>query len=411
MLWSADLGGVRAGAGAPVRIIAAINLSPESFYKGSVAKTPREALEKAELMASEGADIIDLGAMSTAPYLRTWVSEREEASRLIPAVKLISSHLQIPISVDTHRYGVAKQALEAGADILNDVSGLSDVRLAKLVASEGASLILGARGSVDMGRDPIPQLRRLLSTSLEKAISEGVEEGKVAVDPLIGFFRGGERPWHEWDVEVLRGLYRIKVLGRPVCVGVSRKSFIGAILGLDRPEDRLYGSIAAAAVAVYCGADVVRTHDVRETLHAVRVAEAIRGSLKAVKAGSVECYVLPPLLEGDALELFTRIGCHPVGSTIMSRKARHYILLLKGVSSPVANVLKQEMLAAGGEAAIPAVALVGGRQLHDVVVMGTRSQLERVVEKLKLNAKYAETLSGDFTQLAEAIEKAAELKR
>ncbi len=409
MPWRASLGGVSVGLECPVRVIGAINLSPESFYKKSIAKSPREALERAELMVSEGADIIDLGAMSTAPYLETWVSEEEEASRLIPAVKLISSHLQVPVSVDTHRYRVARQALEAGADILNDVSGLSDLRLAKLVAEENASLILGARGSVDMKADPIPQLRRLLSHSLEKAIGEGVEESKIVIDPLIGFFRGEGRAWYEWDIEVLCGLYRLKILGRPVCIGVSRKSFIGAILGLSEPEERLYGSIAAAAIAAYNGADAVRTHDVKETLHAVRIAEAIREGMKAVKSGGVECYVLPQLTESDAAELFERIGCHPIGSLIMSRKARHYILLLKGVSSPVALVLKQEMLAAGGDAAIPAAALVGEKDIHEAVVVGTRSQLEKVVEKLKLNARHTKTLSDEFMQLAQIIEEAAGL--
>jgi dihydropteroate synthase len=261
-----------------VALIGVLNVSPESFYTGSVHRDPDDLLRVAERMVEAGAAILDIGAMSTAPYLPTQVSEDEEAERLASAVRLVSTKLAVPISADTTRSGPARAALEAGASIVNDVSGLTaDPAMAPLVAARSAGLIVMARErSSEATGAPLEIVRALLDESLGIAARAGIVAERIVVDPGIGFFRRQRIPWHEWDLRVLAGLSVLSDLGRPICVGVSRKSFIGAILGQEDPEDRLPGSLAATALAVVNGAQAIRTHDVAETCQAVRVAEALR---------------------------------------------------------------------------------------------------------------------------------------
>lgn len=283
---TALLGSLRVGSGFPVRVMAAINLSPESFYKGSVASSVRDVSKRAERAVEEGAEILDIGGMSTAPYLSTSeVSEELETERIRSAVPLVTG-LGAQVSVDTVRASVAEVALRLGASAVNDVSGLkNDPRMASVVRDSGASLIVMAHSTRKGRGRPITQVRSALRETLSIASSSGVEAERVIVDPGIGFFRdrGAGRAfspqdvmhWYEWDGQVIDGLSELWALGRPVCVGLSRKSFIGKILGLDDAEDRLIGSVAATAIAAIRGADLVRTHDVKETIQAVRVAEAI----------------------------------------------------------------------------------------------------------------------------------------
>lgn len=274
----ADLAGVAVGEGTPVAVMGALNVSPESFYAGSVHRG--EALRAAaRAMVAAGAAVIDIGARSTAPYLPTGISEEEEGDRLAAAVRTLVGTVSVPVSADTARPLAARAALEAGARILNDVTGLRDPDVAGAVARHGAAVILmasPARGVGEATDAPIPTIRTLLTEALARARRAGIPDERIVLDPGIGFFRGGARPWHEWDVEVLAGLGRLGALGRPFCVGVSRKSFIGAIIGAATPAARLAGSLAATALAVFAGATLVRTHDVRETVDAVRVAERVR---------------------------------------------------------------------------------------------------------------------------------------
>jgi dihydropteroate synthase len=274
----ASLAGIAVGDGLPVAVAGALNVSPESFYHGSIA-TGADALVRAgEAMVRAGAAFVDVGAMSTAPYLAGRISEAEEADRLARAIDLLVSKLDLTVSADTSRSLPARAALEAGARIINDVTGLTgDPAMADLVACAGAGVIVMAseRGA-ERGRDPIALVGGLLERSLEIARVAGVDPSVVVVDPGIGFFRNQGMAWHAWDCAVLAELERLLDLGRPICVGVSRKSFIGALVGLDDPELRLPGSLAATAVAVLRGAQLIRTHDVGETVQAVKVAEAIR---------------------------------------------------------------------------------------------------------------------------------------
>jgi len=187
---------------------------------------------------------------------------------------------------------VARAALQAGARVLNDVSALAEPALARVVAEHDAGLVIGASlvvagaarsvraegGLIEVGRveGAIPTVRGILERALAAARTAGVPEERIVLDPGIGFFRDAGVPWHLWDVAVLAGLPALAGLGRPLCVGVSRKSFVGAITGREDPAARLPGSLAATAAAVLGGAALIRTHDVAETVDAVRVAERVR---------------------------------------------------------------------------------------------------------------------------------------
>jgi dihydropteroate synthase len=276
----ACLGGIEIGDGLPVAVAGALNVSPESFYAGSITTEAESLVRAAEAMARAGAAFVDVGAMSTAPYRAGRITESEETDRLAWAVDLLVNAVDLPVSVDTSRTAPASAALEAGARIVNDVTGLTgDPGMAGIVARAGAAIILTAseRGPRRIG-EPIATVTDLLEQSLELARGAGIDASLIVVDPGIGFFRNQGIAWHTWDCAVLAGLPRFRDLGRPVCVGVSRKSFIGAVTRVDDPGARLPGSLAATAAAVLGGAQLIRTHDVEETVQAVKVAEAIRSS-------------------------------------------------------------------------------------------------------------------------------------
>lgn len=277
MVLSADLAGVKVGDAYPVRIVGVINVSPESFYKSSVKTSPEEIVASALSIVREGADIIDIGAMSTAPYLQTKISTEEETKRLVSAVKAVKQTVKIPVSVDTTRSQPAEAAIKAGADILNDVSGLkNDEEMAKMVAEYDVPLIMVAHEKQQGKGTPIERVTAALRESLLLAQKAGISLEKVVIDPGIGFFRRMELPWYIWDCSVIGSLHKLRVLERPIHIGVSRKSFIGKILNQDSPEQRLYGSLSATAIAVFNGAHMVRTHDVASTVEVVRLAEQIR---------------------------------------------------------------------------------------------------------------------------------------
>lgn len=286
---SARLGSLSVGDRFPVRLMAAINVSPESFYKGSVVAAGDSVAARARKAVEDGADVIDIGGASTAPYLKGAVSEEVETSRVLAGVRgaLEAVGAKTPISVDTVRASVAEAALRGGATVVNDVSGLKgDSAMAKVVRERGASLLAMAHSAGTSSMRPIPLVSRSLRQTLRIAERAGIDERLIVLDPGIGFFRGDpgsgtssqqtRMPWYEWDCEVIANLGRLRSLGRPIGVGLSRKSFLGKVLGLATPEERLVGSLAVTAIAVSNGAQLVRTHDVRETLQAVRAAEAVR---------------------------------------------------------------------------------------------------------------------------------------
>lgn len=185
----ARLGRVWVGNGEPVRLVGVINVSPESFFKGSVRRTVDEVLKAAEAMISSGVDVVDVGGMSTAPYNKTVISVDEEVSRVVPVIKALRREFpELTISVDTFRSRVAEEALNAGADVINDVTGLKgDGDMARVISNHGASVIIMARERVPgQGGDPVSRTVDALRESLEIALGNGIDEGGIVIDPGIG---------------------------------------------------------------------------------------------------------------------------------------------------------------------------------------------------------------------------------
>ena len=278
------LGNVHVGNSNPVRIMGILNTSPESFYKKSISTSRQRIVNAVHRMEDEGADFIDVGGMSTAPYLSTMVSEKTEVSRIIKAVKIIQQASNLPISVDTCRSAIAREALELGVDIINDVTGLKyDHMMPKIIEKYRPSLVLCAYSKKTITGNQLLKTKYLLRESLEIAKSAKIYRTKIVLDPAIGFFRKKGRnsfftkinsDWVKRDLLILENLRSIK-LNNPILVSVSNKSFIGKILKKQNPSDRLAGSLAAEAVCVLNGADIIRTHNVSETREAVTVAQKL----------------------------------------------------------------------------------------------------------------------------------------
>lgn len=278
------LASVPVGGSNPARIMGILNVSPESFYKKSIKTTRSEISEAVKKMEYDGADFVDVGGMSTAPYLSTFVSENTEAKRITEAIKIIQNKTNLPISADTCRASVAVQALELGADIINDISGLKfDRQMIDVVRIYEPDLILCAYSKKMVTGNQIKKTKNLLKQSLHLAKSAGISSKKIVVDPAIGFFRKtGKGPfftkinsdWLQRDLSILSNLKSIKQ-NQPLLVSVSNKSFIGKILNKKNPSDRLPGTLAAEVLAVINGADIIRTHNVKETSSVVSTAKKL----------------------------------------------------------------------------------------------------------------------------------------
>ena len=262
-------------------VMGILNLTPDSFSGDGLAGLGTSGIaERARSMFEDGADILDVGGESTRPGSDP-VAAEEEVGRVAPAVGAIRREVPgIPISVDTYKASVARAALDAGADIVNDISGLTfDAEMAPLVAERGAPvIIMHIKGTPqDMQRDPtysdvVGEIVSYFRERLEQAREAGIAEEAIALDPGIGFGKTTEH-----NLTILRRLGELRSAGRPLVVGTSRKSFIGNVLGLP-VEDRLEGTAATVALAVAQGADIVRVHDVKEMARIVRMADAIAGT-------------------------------------------------------------------------------------------------------------------------------------
>ena len=278
------LGKIGVGPQYPVRIMGIINASAESFYKESVREGADEIKKEAAAMAEAGADYIDIGGMSTAPYLDAMVPEAVEFGRVQTAILAVSDACELPISVDTVRSGVARMALESGATILNDVSGFThDPKMPDVISRYSPDIVLCAHSEQRRAGDE-QDTAMLLAGMLGAAKKYGADVSRTVVDPAIGFFRNADNPlctridrdWALRDACMIRHLRSIAG-GMPALVSASNKSFIGKMLDGRPPEGRLYGSLAAEAMAVAGGADIIRTHNVSQSRDAVRVASAIAG--------------------------------------------------------------------------------------------------------------------------------------
>lgn len=390
-----ELGRLRVGDAYPVRLMGIINLSAESFYKGSVS-TPESAASFAIRMADEGAEVIDVGAVSTAPG-SPFISEGVERERLFPSLENILDGVDVEVSVDTQRASIADLALSRGASCINDVSCLRDPSMAEVVAEHDASLLIMASrerpGDILELKDIIPRLAAAVAT----AVNNGVDPRKILIDPGIG--RWIPEKTCEYDLAILDGMRSLRSIRKPVVAAVSRKSFIGAVLGLKDPADRLTGSIAATAIAVYNGAHVVRTHDVAACRDAVRIARAARGM--RMRSGRVELLQIT----GSAEELrciLDWVEVDPGAHDILWKKGSFLAVALEGITPMEALVIKQEMLAAGGDAAVPRGALRCDPAANRAVIFGTLAQIERLVRKLRLQPFGLPSLAGEIESVLSA---------
>ncbi len=257
-------------------VMGILNCTPDSFYPSSRAATMDAAMEACASMIGAGVDIIDVGGESTRPGSDP-VSPKEEEGRVVPVVKELRKQSGVMISVDTRRKEVAERAIDAGADMVNDVSGLShDKEMAALVSGRGVPVVLmHMRGTPKtMQEDPryqdtMGEILRELAASVSIALEAGISRRMIIVDPGIGFAKRASD-----NLRIIRDLASLKSLGFPILIGVSRKSFIGQIVG--RPvEERLTGTIAANTLAVINGADIVRVHDVQDAVDMVKIMDSI----------------------------------------------------------------------------------------------------------------------------------------
>lgn len=265
------------GIGRKVLVMGILNVTPDSFSDGGRFIDPDAAAAHALRMQAEGADIIDIGGESTRPGADP-VPVEEELRRLLPVLERLRGKLKVPVSIDTYKAEVAEAALRHGARIVNDVTALrGDPRMAELVAREGVGVVLmhmkGTPRTMQENptyADVVAEVISFLEERIAFAREWGIDPEQVAVDPGIGFGKTVEH-----NLEIFRRLGEFRALGRPILVGPSRKSFIGAILGLPVGE-RLEGTLAACAVAVVRGADIVRVHDVLPARRAVDLAFHMR---------------------------------------------------------------------------------------------------------------------------------------
>jgi dihydropteroate synthase len=263
---------------APAKLMGVVNVTPDSFSDGGLFLDPGAAIDHGRGLAAEGADVLDVGGESTRPGAEAVIAE-EELLRVLPVVEALADG-GVPVSIDTSKLPVAEAALDAGATMVNDVTALrGDPELAGLCGDRGCDvLLMHMRGTPRTMQDNptyedvVDDVKALLSERIEFALSEGIDEARITVDPGIGF---GKTVDH--NLELLRRLGELRDLGRPICVGTSRKSFIGKITG--RPTDqRLGGTVASCVLAYANGAELLRVHDVREVREALTVAEAILGT-------------------------------------------------------------------------------------------------------------------------------------
>lgn len=260
------------------RVMGILNVTPDSFSDGGRFDAPAAALAHADRLLEEGADILDIGGESTRPG-SLFVDEAEEQRRVLPLIGEIKArHPQIRISIDTRRATVAEAALNAGADLINDISALSDPNLAPLAAQRGCPIVLmHMRGTPDRMQadteydDLLGEVAGFLRQRIARAREAGIADDRILLDPGLGFGKSVEG-----NLALLRWLGAFHSLGHPLLLGASRKSFIGRLTGVTVPDERLSGSLAVAVEGARAGAAVVRVHDVAPTRQALTLADALR---------------------------------------------------------------------------------------------------------------------------------------
>ncbi|MGQ9882051.1 MAG: dihydropteroate synthase [Armatimonadota bacterium] len=258
-------------------VMGILNVTPDSFYDGGRYAEHGSAVGRALQMVEEGADIIDIGGESTRPGSQP-VSEEEELRRVLPVIEAVRARVDVPISIDTTKSRVAEQALQAGACMVNDISGLGfDPRMAEVVAQAGVlCCLMHIQGTPQtMQKNPqytdvVRDISAYFQERLALAERAGIPRQNIWLDPGIGFGKTVEH-----NLQILRRLREFTAFGLPILIGTSRKSFIGKVLGDLPPEDRLEGTAATVAVAIMNGANVVRVHDVQVMVRVARMVDAV----------------------------------------------------------------------------------------------------------------------------------------
>ncbi|MHB8707805.1 MAG: dihydropteroate synthase [Desulfuromonadales bacterium] len=259
------------------RLMGVLNVTPDSFSDGGRFLAAGAALIQARRMAAQGADLIDVGGESTRPGAPP-VSEQQELDRVLPVIEALRREIEVPISLDTTKSAVARAAVAAGVEFINDVSGLTfDPAMAGSVAASGAGLfVMHTRGRPETMQadtrylDLVNEVREALQQSVSAAVAAGVVLERIAVDPGIGFGKDVTG-----SLELLRRLGELAALGRPILLGTSRKSFIGRVLGQDAPLERQTGTLATVALGVAAGARLFRVHEVGPAREAALMAWAV----------------------------------------------------------------------------------------------------------------------------------------
>ncbi len=259
-------------------IMGILNVTPDSFSDGGLYFKKDKAIKRALQMVNEGADIIDIGGESTRPGADP-ISIEEELKRILPIIEVLAKKIDIPISIDTYKSEVAEKAIEAGASIVNDISGLRfDKKMPEIISKYKVPVvIMHIKGKPkDMQLNPIyksliKEILLYLRRGIKRAIKAGIPEDKIIIDPGIGFGKTFEH-----NLEIINKLKNFSSLRKPILIGPSRKAFIGKILGDAIPEERLEGTAAVVAISVMHGANIIRVHDVKEMVKVVKVADAIK---------------------------------------------------------------------------------------------------------------------------------------
>jgi len=255
-------------------VMGIVNVTPDSFSGDGLAHDPKRAMAQAVAMVDAGAEIVDVGGESTRPHSQP-ISIDEELERILPVVEKLTAQLDVPVSIDTRKAAVAQAAVRAGASIVNDIWGLrGDPAMVRVVAENDVALVAMHNQHDTVYDDVVGDVYSSLEETLRIARTHGIDEQRIIVDPGIGF---GKTPAQ--NLEVLRNVGALLSLGHPILVGPSRKSTIGLLLDGEPPQRRLEGSLALAVLAAAAGADIVRVHDVAQTVRALRVTDAvIRGT-------------------------------------------------------------------------------------------------------------------------------------
>lgn len=249
-------------------VMGIINVSPDSF-SGDGLDSVDAAVAQAERFVAEGADILDIGGESTRPNSAP-ITVDEELQRVIPVLEKLAGRIKVPLSVDTYKFEVARQAVDAGVDMLNDIWGLKqEPRLAGLAADRGLPMILMSNQRDKPQKNIVPAVLSDLKRAIDLALDAGVTWENIIIDPGVGFGKTLEQ-----NLELVHRLDELKALGRPMLLGTSRKSMIGLVLDLP-PEQRLEGTAATVAIGIAGGADIVRVHDVKEMMRVCKMSDAI----------------------------------------------------------------------------------------------------------------------------------------